>query len=333
MRTLKTLRDAIATPTVADLACKTFSGVIYDEFGKICRSAQRNNCSSNEWRPSDADALSLDALPNYVSGCSLYLGHYTGHYGHFLLETLARLWPLWGTSLRAAGYDRVVFHPFLHKTPGIRQFSPARMSLATFGIDAAQVLLINEPLRFERLDIPTPLLEINYRVDPSMAKTYELITKFCLSAPSSRPGIWPRLTGWPSRGPLSLYLSRRHARGFHPMVNERAVERIFVDAGFKVLHPERWSFEQQVALYQRAEVVAGVEGSALHNSVFMRHGTRVINIGTVREPSGDILNQRFCDSLSRVVSSHIPFQGSVVRGHKAIYDLDFLKQAIDRLIK
>lgn len=117
------------------------------------------------------------------------------------------------------------------------------------------------------------------------------------------------------------------------MVNERAVERIFVDAGFKVLHPERWSFEQQVALFQRAEVVAGVEGSALHNSVFMRHGARVINIGTAREPSGDILNQRLCDSLSGAVSSHVPFQGSVVRGHKAVYDLDFLEQAVASLIK
>lgn len=335
MQTIKTVRGAIATPTIANPTSKTFTGVIYDEFGRICRGAQRNSCASNEWQPADADVLALgaDAPINYVSGRSLYLGHYTGHYGHFLLETLARLWPLLGTSLRAAGYDRVVFHPFLHKTPNIKQFSPARMSLAAFGIDAGRVLLIKQPLRFEHLDVPTPLLEINYRVDPVMAKTYELIAQFCMSAPSSRTGILPRLAGWPSSGSLNLYVSRRHARGFHPMVNERAVERIFVDAGFKVLHPERWSFEQQVALFQRAEVVAGVEGSALHNSVFMRHGARVINIGTAREPSGDILNQRLCDSLSGAVSSHVPFQGSVVRGHKAVYDLDFLEQAVASLIK
>ena len=123
------LGDATATPTVAETSSRTFSGVIYDSQGLICRAAQRTRNGVNEWTPSDSGAIAVDVSTKYIPGRSLYLGHYTGHYGHFLIETLARLWPLLGTTLHEAGYDRVVFHPFLHKTPAVNKFSPARALL------------------------------------------------------------------------------------------------------------------------------------------------------------------------------------------------------------
>ena len=332
LRELTQLDGAIATPTVAYPASRTFTGVIYDSYGLICRVAQRTRCGNNEWHPSDPDTISIGMPMRTVQGRSLYLGHYTGHYGHFLLETLARLWPLHGGNMHANGFDRVVFHPFLHKTPSINHFSPARMSLASFGIQAKDVVFVAEPLRFETLAVPSALLEINHVVDRGMADTYQNITQHCLSLGSSLPGFWRKVLGWPAEGPLRLYLSRRRAKGYHPMSNELQVERIFIDSGFRVLHPEHWRFEQQVALFQRAEVIAGAEGSALHNSVFMRPGKLVINIGTAREPSGDILNQRLCDSLSDAISAYIPFKGTIVRGHKAVYDIDFIRSTLNRLI-
>ena len=332
LRELTQLDGAIATPTVAYPASRTFTGVIYDSYGLICRVAQRTRCGNNEWHPSDPETISIGMPMRTVQGRSLYLGHYTGHYGHFLLETLARLWPLHGGNMHANGYDKVVFHPFLHKTPSINKFSPAKMSLASFGIQAKDVVFVTEPLRFETLTVPSALLEINYVVDLGMASTYQNITQYCLSVGSSIPGFWRKFSGWKSEGPLRLYLSRRRAKGYHPMSNELQVERIFIDSGFKVLHPEHWRFEQQVALFQRAEVIAGVEGSALHNSVFMQPGKLVINIGTAREPSGDILNQRLCDSLSETISAHIPFRGTVLRGHKAVYDIDFIRRSLNGFI-
>ena len=332
-QSLVTLHNAIATPTVIDVNSQTFSGVIYDSNGLICRNAQRTRDGCNEWQPSDPEVLSASGLYPILPGRSLYLGHYTGHYGHFLLESLSRLWALSGLTLSDSIYERVIFHPFLHKTPPVRGFSPAQMCFASFGISPQHVRLVDEPLRFESLTVPSAMLLINQSVDPSLSSTYKKIVAHCLSRESSRLGFWRKLAGWPESGPLRLYLSRRQAKGFHPMLNERQVERVFVDAGFRVLHPEKWSFEQQVALFQRAEVIAGVEGSALHNSVFMRSEALVINIGTAREPTGDILNQRLCDSLSGVVPIHIPFKGEIVRGSKAVYDVEFLKEALAAALK
>jgi hypothetical protein len=326
------LQGALATPTVVNTSQHTFTGVIYDCHGSICREAQRTRWGGNEWQPSDPEVIALDASLPTLPGRSLYLGHYTGHYGHFLMETLARLWALGSESLEANGFDRVVFHPFLHKTPAVKKFSPACISFSAFGIEARQVVMVDRPLRFESLTVPPAALEINCSVSPVMAATYRRIIDYCLPRKSASPGFWRNLQGWSSARPLRLYLSRRRAKGFHSMINERQVENVFLDAGFRVMHPEHWRFEQQVALFQRAEIIAGVEGSALHNSVFMRPGQRVINIGTPREPTGNILNQRLCDNLSGALSGYIPFEGEVIRGSKALYDIDFLRSALKKVL-
>lgn len=332
MARVSALEEAFVSPFVADPSRRVFSGAAYHASGRLCRNSQRTTSPLNEWQPINPEILLSFEGGKRIRGKSLYLGHYTGHYGHFLLESLSRLWALGNRSLTEAGYDRVVFHPFLHKTPRVRTFSPAKISFACYGISEDRLLLINQPTVFEHLTVPEPLLEINHRVDPTLADVYENIAQYCLSLNSSRPDLICRLSGWSDSGPLKLYVSRRRARGYHPMINEPAVESMFRDLGFKILHPERWRFEQQIALFRRADVLAGVEGSALHNSVFMRAGTRVISIGTPREPSGDILNQRLCNSLSGVSSTSIPFVGQVVGGVKARYDVEFVRSQLKPLL-
>ena len=326
------LKNAIATPTILDHVSKNFTGVVYDSSGDICIDAQRSSAEANEWQPSDVQRITPSKPKDHVPGKSLYLGHYTSHYGHFLLETLSRFWVLEGKTPISSNYDYVVFHPFVHKTPSVERFSPAKISFAAFGIPSNKVLILKEQQSFEHLTVPQSLFEINSHVAPSMSGVYKQILTYALSLPSHKVGFLRSLTGWAGDGDLKIYVARRRARGYHPMRNERAVENVFRDLGFKILHPERWRFEQQVALFQRADVLAGVEGSALHNSVFMRAGTRVISIGTPREPSGDILNQRLCDSLSGVSSTSIPFVGQVVGGLKARYDVEFLRSHLKTLL-
>jgi hypothetical protein len=78
LRELIQIDGAIATPTVACPASRTFTGVIYDSYGLICRLAQRTRCGNNEWHPSDPETISVGMPMRTVLGRSLYLGHYTG---------------------------------------------------------------------------------------------------------------------------------------------------------------------------------------------------------------------------------------------------------------
>jgi hypothetical protein len=65
----------------------------------------------------------------------------------------------------------------------------------------------------------------------------------------------------------------------------------------------------------------------------MKNGSRVISIGTPRVPSGDIFNQRLCDSLSGVQANFIDFKGKMAPKNRAIYDIQHIKELLPSIIK
>jgi hypothetical protein len=79
-----------------------------------------------------------------------------------------------------------------------------------------------------------------------------------------------------------LFLSRRSAArrpgAYRVMTNEDALIDALAPLGLTVVEPEFLSFEQQVALFSQAEVVVGLGGAAMFNTVFCRPGTRVVSI-------------------------------------------------------
>lgn len=272
------LEHAIATPRAVvrpPQRKKIIRGCLYDRNGLRCPASQRSARGEN-YVLGDPDHIDPHQSARWVPGRSIYLGISTRHYGHFLIETLSRFWAL----EQLGSFDNYVFHHLFGLPLSPRWFEPARECFACFGIPLERVILVRRPLRFERIVLPTAQLENSNGVEPAMAATYRRIVEHCLSRPVCGPGFLHRLRGWPGEGPLRLYFSRRWARGNHPMCNERQVERVFAAAGFRILHPQQWSFARQVALYQRAEIIAGAEGSPLHNSLFVQPGTPVINVGT-----------------------------------------------------
>lgn len=73
-----------------------------------------------------------------------------------------------------------------------------------------------------------------------------------------------------------IFISRRSASGLRRFKNASEIEAIAVGSGLRVVYPEDYSLEQQIAIFRRARVVAGEFGSALHNTIFSRAGTRVL---------------------------------------------------------
>ncbi len=329
---MRQIKNGYATETTLTVHLHAFRGAVYDENNKLVLESQRTRSGNNEWNPDDPEEIIRAADPLYFSGRSLYLGHYTGHYGHFLLETMSRFWIFLEDAEVSKKYDHFIFHPFLHKMPSPERYSPAKIAFEYFGIDLAKIVFLNRPTAFEHISVPKPYFNINFSVDERMQLVYKKIQEYSVGLPSSNLGFVKRLLGWPKQGTLKIYLSRRKAKGYHPMRNETEVEKIFEDAGFKILHPERWNFEQQLAVYQRAEIIAGVEGSALHNSLFMRAGSKVISLGTPRVPSGVILNQNLCNSLSAIENRYIEFKGEVDAKNRAHYDVEHIRRELFRCL-
>lgn len=326
------IENGFATPFSSNPLERSFSGSIYDGDGKICPFAQRTLLGVNEWNPNDSPTIKPPSRLPYIKGRSLYLGHYTGHYGHFLIESLSRFWAINITD-ESTSYDNFVFHPFLHHCPPFKKFPPATLAFDAFKISGKNIITINQLVGFEYITIPTALFQINYDVHHEMSNVYQILIRHAKFLENSKKNFIDLFIFF-KKQPTSnkLYISRRRTKGYHPMQNEKEVESLFVNHGFFILHPEHLPFQKQLILLNNAAVLAGVEGSGLHNSVFMSKGNKIIQIGTPREPTGEILNQKLCDRLSAVSSYSIPFKGKITRGNKAIYDLNFIHQSLSEIL-
>ena len=64
------------------------------------------------------------------------------------------------------------------------------------------------------------------------------------------------------------------------------MEETFRNAGFTVVHPQELALAEQLAIYRRADCLAGQYSSALHNSLFARRG---INLLTDVDPASGAL--------------------------------------------
>lgn len=71
-----------------------------------------------------------------------------------------------------------------------------------------------------------------------------------------------------------VFLSRRKCDN-QRLLNAEAVERLFKEAGFSVIYPEELSFEEEVLIFQGADVIAGPTGAALTNVVYCKKNTLI----------------------------------------------------------
>jgi hypothetical protein len=250
-----------------------------------------------------------------LRGRGLYLGHYMGgHYGHFITETLSTFWIF--EDQPADSFDFFMFHPFVfgeHIPPFVA------FCFRQFGIDLDKVVIVgSEPLAFDELVVPERLFRLNHSADPRSRWVYQHIANDARA---------------PATAASRLYLSRRRfSRGnFERVVaNEVDMEAEFRRRGFEVLYPETMDFEDQMSLYAHADCVAGISGSGLHNSLFMRPDALLIELGDPRYGGEPAPSQALCNSISGVESVFIPFIGRRFgRRGTMLFDIGFLRARLD----
>lgn len=71
-----------------------------------------------------------------------------------------------------------------------------------------------------------------------------------------------------------VFLSRRKCDN-QRLVNAQEIEVLFKEAGFSIVYPEELSFEEEVRVFQNADVIAGPTGAALTNVVYCRENTLI----------------------------------------------------------
>jgi hypothetical protein len=182
---------------------------------------------------------------------AVYAGVFFHHYGHFLLESLARLWS-------ASAYPDVpivwVGVDSWTTSPTWREWQ--REILALLGV-TNPVRVLTQPERFDVLHVPDPGWRYADWCHPDHVRflaTYD---------------------GPPQDDSTKLWLSRTGGENKGVgLVNGEIAERWLQANGWRIMSPERLSIREQLDALASAGLVAGEEGSAFHSLLLLRDVSR-----------------------------------------------------------
>jgi hypothetical protein len=218
----------------------------------------------------------------HLAGSWLFLGPLFGHFGHFLVESICRIWAV--DQLRDQ-IDGVLYVPKFQNRPEYVA-SVYRPFLAALGVDLPMHNL-EDPTRVDRLFVP--------RQGFGMFQMIE-------AAPEYRAFIRAHAgqTIAP-KGAAKIYISRSALpaeRG--SVICEKVLEDHLIAEGYEVFHPQKFSFHDQIAAYKAATHIIGVDCSPLHLLALV--GNKAQKVGIIARRDGD-LDQIFARQIRA-------FQGS-----------------------
>ena len=182
------------------------------------------------------------------------------HWGHFLLESLSRLWatethperaklasvfcPVWGETEIGGRYAEVLDHLGVRLLP---QPPPG------------------QSVRLAKVYLPTPSFQIGAFCHPLHLEAPRRLARKLLTAPA--------------RDPRPVYLSRTDPalvnHKFRRIDNELELEAALARRGVRIVHMQHLSLAEQIALMNSHRVFIGPFGSAFHNLLFSLEGRSI----------------------------------------------------------
>ncbi len=185
----------------------------------------------------------------------IFLGCIYGHYGHLITEEMSRLW--WVLENGANG--KLFAYSSINNTPLNKV---ALRLLDKFGVRSEQLVHVKKPTRFKSVT----LVECGWKerdgkfeLDENYKRINEQILKDV--TPVKNEAIYLSRTKTNKSGDL----------GFGEIYYERHFEKL----GYKVVHPQNFSFDEQLALYAGCAKFACVSGTLPHNLLFAPNGSEV----------------------------------------------------------
>ncbi|MEM7075224.1 MAG: glycosyltransferase family 61 protein [Pseudomonadota bacterium] len=249
-----------------------------------------------------------------LRGRHLFAGIGRHHFGHFLLESVCRLWPLGGDG----AFDGIVIVP----KQGIDFEAVYRRRLGSF-IELLSgglpVHFVTQPVEIETLVVPTQ--GMGHRRWTTGSEVFRRFVRERI-AQTIKP-----------EGPELLYISRSRLKRKDQMIDQEVrIEQLMQQSGYDVFHPQRHNVAAQCARYMAAGHIVGADGSAFHLApMAMQPGTTVGLIARRARP--EIIEaltaqiKAFCETDLVTIDAVLP--GKVARGESVRIDFDKLSAALD----
>lgn len=241
------------------------------------------------------------AAPAIFGGCLIR------HFGHFLHESLSRLWwlaplaDLEGPAKEAAlrlqqlEGDVVFFMPrWLDEGKTLLPYMEEILGL--LHLPASRIRILQRPLRFRELWIPACVWGFGSdarAVDRQLGCDSRALLRHLLASsqrpasPAPQPAATAKL--YVSRSGLPISLGR--------LLGDVVLDPLLEAAGYTVFHPERSSIAEQIRLYGQASDLIFMDGSSLYLLWLakLRPGTRVRLI--LRRQQGRWMSEKVLELL------------------------------------
>lgn len=201
---------------------------------------------------SDLDLNNLD-VENFGNDEVIYLGHIRNHWGHFLMDSLSRIWYLLqdNPNKKAIYFGEKIVHE------NIIQF------FEMIGIDINQLIFINKPTKFDNIIVPEASFVPGKHIHKDFLLAFDKIT--------SNIEINHNID--------KVYLSRTNLSSYGKTEwGENKIEEQFKQNGYKIVYPEKLSFLEQIKILKSAKEIVCVSGTLPHTLVFAQEKTKVIVI-------------------------------------------------------
>jgi hypothetical protein len=248
--------------------------------------------------------------PKFPENCkridfsATYGGVIDFHFGHFMLETLARQWYLRRVTTGPIIWHRQIPHDLM----------PWQLEIFRLcELDVGRFIFISEPLIAKEIALPEPGMVIDYSYHPLWA---EALGVFTFQAPSKGKKVWMSRSKMPA--------------GFGHVVQELEIEQKLLSFGWTIIHPQLMSNVALLYFISDAETISGFAASAyfvLLLSRDCRAKIRMVDRGGMGIPPvfehyavAKGLNQE----IMRPKLEHVSGEGA-----KATYQLESIESVID----
>jgi len=227
----------------------------YTEKGELlgCSALLRG---SRKKRFASPDQISINRNHRVIPAC-IYGGILFGnHYGHFLTETMSRLWPLIDPEFVRQWADT----PIVFRMAGDKQYALDEVAeFAKNVFDALgirhKIIVLDHQTMVDTLVIPHASIVNNYKVHKVYTELMQLVGSRLLELEGNA-------RAWSDE---KIYLSRSNLSAeCRHLGNERRLELMLIERGYTVVHPQEISFIDQVKMFHQASEVIGPVGSAFH---------------------------------------------------------------------
>lgn len=228
---------------------------IFDQYGNLI------GCSALTRRRVDERHNSPEKITLEKNGSTLTAAVYGGvlfgkHYGHFLTETMSRLWPFAIPELSHQWNNYpIIFRMAKTAKAGIAPF--AECMLRALGV-WDRVLIPERELFVKQCIIPHPAIYNNRQIHREYATLMRSVGEVVVRQRVPK-------TNWEQK---RLYLSRSGLPSYNrKLANEKQLESRLVRHGYMVVHPEEMPFDEQVGMFRDASEIVGPIGSAFHTTM------------------------------------------------------------------